>query len=50
MMRIMLYLMLALGGCSAAKVRCDAHLQPINAPAQKSAAIDSGAQVERSGP
>jgi|HubBroStandDraft_2_1064218.scaffolds.fasta_scaffold81215_3 hypothetical protein len=34
-MRLILLLTLALSACSSPHVRCDKHLQPINAPAAK---------------
>ena len=34
-MRLIILLALALGACSTPQVRCDKHLQPINAPAAK---------------
>jgi hypothetical protein len=37
-MRILILCALCLGGCSSTAVRCDAHLQAINAPAAKAAA------------
>jgi hypothetical protein len=37
-MRILILCALCLGGCSSTAVRCDAHLQAINAPADKAAA------------
>jgi hypothetical protein len=38
-MRLILLLALALGACSSPQVRCDKHLQPINAPAAKQSTI-----------
>jgi hypothetical protein len=38
-MRLILWLALALSACSTATVRCDKHLQPINAPSAKIAPI-----------
>jgi hypothetical protein len=35
MVRIIVCLMLCLEACTSHIVRCDAHLQPINAPAEK---------------
>jgi hypothetical protein len=32
---LFIYLLLLLSGCSSPPVRCDKHLQPINAPAAK---------------
>lgn len=44
-MRLALLLALALGACSSLQVRCDKHLQPINAPAARRAnAQDLGEQ------
>jgi hypothetical protein len=37
-MRILILSLLWLGGCSSNAVRCDAHLQAINAPAGKATA------------
>jgi hypothetical protein len=37
-MRILILCALCLGGCSSTAVRCDAHLQAINAAADKAAA------------
>ncbi len=37
-MRLILILVLALYGCASAPVRCDKHLQPINAPEPKQGA------------
>jgi hypothetical protein len=37
-MRILILCILWLGGCSSTAVRCDAHLQAINAPAGKASA------------
>jgi hypothetical protein len=34
-MRLILLSLLALSACSSPQVRCDKHLQPINAPAAK---------------
>jgi len=34
-MRLMFLLVLVLSACSSPQVRCDKHLQPINAPAAK---------------
>ena len=36
-MRLIILLSLALCACSSPQVRCDKHLQPINAPAAKQA-------------
>jgi hypothetical protein len=45
-MRLILLLALALSACSSPQVRCDKHLQPINAPAAKEpAAHDPAASV-----
>ncbi|HEY2780845.1 MAG TPA: hypothetical protein VGI90_08715 [Steroidobacteraceae bacterium] len=43
-MRLILYLSFVLGAsaCSTPNVRCDKHLQPINAPAPKSLAAVAG--------
>jgi hypothetical protein len=40
-MRILVLSLLWLGGCSSNAVRCDAHLQAINAPAERAAAETS---------
>jgi len=37
-MRILILFVLCLSGCSSTAVRCDAHLQAINAPADKAGA------------
>ena len=37
-MRVLICLMSLLGGCSTPAVRCDAHLQPINAPTPRTSA------------
>jgi hypothetical protein len=37
-MRTLILCVLWLGGCSSTAVRCDAHLQAINAPAAKAVA------------
>jgi hypothetical protein len=37
-MRILILCVLWLGGCSSTAVRCDAHLQAINAPTDKAGA------------
>jgi hypothetical protein len=37
-MRVMFCLLLLLSACSTPAVRCDKHLEPINAPAPKIAA------------
>jgi uncharacterized lipoprotein YmbA len=34
-MRVMIYLLLLLSACSTPAVRCDKHVEPINAPAPK---------------
>jgi hypothetical protein len=44
-MRLILFCALALGACSTPIVRCDKHLQPINAPAAKIAGAESGGRV-----
>jgi hypothetical protein len=50
-MRLIPLLVLALSACSSPQVRCDKHLQPINAPAAKEpsakqpAAQNAAAQV-----
>lgn len=43
-MRLILLLLLALSACASPQVRCDKHLQPINAPtAKEPAAIQPAA-------
>jgi hypothetical protein len=37
-MRVMMALLLFLSACSTPAVRCDKHIEPINAPAAKMAA------------
>jgi hypothetical protein len=44
-MRLIFCLALALSGCSTAAVRCDKHLQPINAPAAKIASMPADRRV-----
>jgi hypothetical protein len=41
-MRLILGLIIALSGCSSPLVRCDKHLQPINAPAAKQPVAAAG--------
>ena len=40
-MRVMICFLLLLGACSTPAVRCDKHLEPINAPAPKLASAES---------
>jgi hypothetical protein len=42
-MRLLVLLVFALSACSLPQVRCDRHLQPINAPAVKEPAAQSAA-------
>jgi hypothetical protein len=39
-MRVMICFLLLLSACSGAAVRCDKHLEPINAPAPKLASAE----------
>jgi hypothetical protein len=41
-MRLILLLALALCACSSPQVRCDKHLQPINAPGAKQPVTPAG--------
>jgi hypothetical protein len=49
-MRLILLLTLALSACSSPQVRCDKHLQPINAPAAKEPAAHDRASSAGSHP
>lgn len=44
-MRLILCLALGLSACSTPIVRCDKHLQPINAPAAKIASAATGGRA-----
>jgi hypothetical protein len=44
-MRLILCSVLALSACSTPLVRCDRHLQPINAPAAKIARAETDGQT-----
>lgn len=41
-MRLIIVLVFALCACSSPRVRCDKHLQPINAPATKQSVAPTG--------
>ena len=41
-MRLIILLALALCACSSPPMRCDKHLQPINAPATKQPVLPAG--------
>jgi hypothetical protein len=52
-MRVMICLLLLLSACSTPAVRCDKHLEPINAPAAKletAAKIEAGAEISAAAP
>jgi hypothetical protein len=49
-MRLIIFLISLLCGCSTPTVRCDAHLKPINPPAAGAAAAAGGRVIEMSGP
>jgi len=52
-MRVMVCLLLVLSACSTPAVRCDKHLEPINAPAAKlvpAAKIEAAAETATAGP